>query len=238
MMIIPAIDIYEGKCVRLTQGDYQRVKTYSNDPVEVARAFEEKGIQKVHIVDLMGAREGHFTISEILSSITRETQLEVQVGGGLKSLDDVNAALQAGAVRVILGTIAARSPQTVTDWLSRYDAQQFILGADAYQGKIMVNGWTEDSGLDVFEFIRGYSQVGIRNVICTDISVDGTLAGPSLTLYESIMTRCPGIQLIASGGVRDMADVQSLKSIGIERVVVGKALYEGRISLSEIAETC
>ena len=204
----------------------------------MAKKFERHGIQRVHIVDLYGAREGRFTIANILSRIRTETQLDIQVGGGLKTVGDLNTVFDAGADKVILGTIAAASPDTVTEWLKTYGSHRFILGADARNGNIMVRGWTEDSGLNVHEFIRGYSQVGLKEVICTDISVDGTLAGPAMSLYQEINSKCPDIRLIASGGVRNMDDVLTLKSIGVPAVVVGKALYEGHISLSQIAETC
>lgn len=232
--IIPAIDIIDGKCVRLTRGDYDQSKTYSANPLDVARRMEDAGCRRLHLVDLDGARSRHIINYRTLESIASGTNLTIDFGGGIKSDDDIRIAFDSGASMVTGGSIAVSEPDTFRHWLETYGADRIILGADARNGKISVNGWHDDSSLDVADFIAGYHEAGIHQVISTDISVDGTLEGPSISLYKRIFDRVPDIYLIASGGVGCMNDIERLDNAGVPAVIVGKAIYEGRISMTDI----
>jgi len=232
--IIPAIDIIGGKCVRLSQGDYNRKTIYNEDPLEVAKMFESNGIQRLHLVDLDGAKAHHIVNYKVLEKIANNTSLVIDFGGGLKSERDLEIAFESGAAMITGGSIAVKSPEIMLGWIESFGSERIILGADVANKKIAVSGWTEDSGLDIFEFIASWQEKGIDKVISTDISRDGMLTGPSLELYQEILSKNPGIYLIASGGVGSIQDVRDLEKIGIPAVIVGKAIYEGKISQEEI----
>ena len=232
--IIPAIDIIGGKCVRLSQGDYNRKIIYNEDPLEVAKMFESNGITRLHLVDLDGAKAHHIFNYKVLERIANNTNLVIDFGGGLKRDRDLEIAFESGAAMITGGSIAVKSPEIMLGWLENFGSERIILGADVADKKIAVSGWTEDSGLDIFSFIQGWQEKGIDKVISTDISRDGMLTGPSLKLYQEIMEKNPGIYLIASGGVGTAQDVRDLEKIGIPAVIVGKAIYEGKISQEEI----
>ncbi|WP_034258357.1 1-(5-phosphoribosyl)-5-[(5-phosphoribosylamino)methylideneamino]imidazole-4-carboxamide isomerase [Altibacter lentus] len=234
MRIIPAIDIIDGKCVRLSKGDYSTKKIYNEHPLEVAKQFEAHGIQHLHLVDLDGAKSKHIVNHSILEQIATKTSLKVDFGGGLKSDEDVKIAFNSGASQVTGGSIAVKDPELFLDWLRRYGDDRIILGADALDEQIAISGWQEASGEEVIPFIKNYSEKGIRYVICTDISKDGMLAGPSFSLYRKILTAIPEIQLIASGGISTFEDLPKLFEIGCEGAILGKAIYEGRITLSQL----
>jgi len=237
MRIIPAIDIIEGKCVRLTKGDYNTKKIYNNNPLEVAREFEENGIEFLHIVDLDGAKSKEIVNYKILEQITSKTKLKVDFGGGIKSDKDLNIAFESGAYKVTVGSIAAKTPELFISWIEQYGTGKIILGADCKERMIATNGWLEISSIDVVDFIRKYQQRGITDVVCTDVSKDGMLTGPSIELYKEILS-CSSINLIASGGVSSSQDLRELKAIGCDGVIIGKAIYEGKISLKELRELC
>ena len=235
--LIPAIDIINGQCVRLTKGDYQQKTVYSDSPAEVAKGFEQIGFQRLHVVDLDGAKSKHIVNDAVLRSITETTGLTVDFGGGIKTDDDIRKAFDAGAAMVTVGSIAVQQPELCFEWLEKYGPERIILGADVRHGKISINGWKEDSDEDLLPFLRKYIDAGIRNVLCTEISKDGTLAGPAIELYKSIMQEYPELHLIASGGVSSIDDIKALDAAGIPAVVFGKAIYEGRIDLKELI-TC
>ncbi len=235
MHIIPAIDLIDGKCVRLTQGDYNRKQVYNEDPVAVARTFAEAGIKKLHVVDLDGARGGGIVNHRVLEGIAGATNLRIDWGGGMKSDEDLRIAFESGAHQVTGGTIAVKDPATFMGWIERYGPERIILGSDAKHGKIAVSGWEESSELGVYDFISDYARKGLRYTICTDVSKDGMLAGTSLGMYERIIAENPGVHLIASGGVATTADLDAVRDLGCYGVIVGKAYYEGRISLEELA---
>lgn len=232
--IIPAIDIINGQCVRLTKGNYNTQKVYDSDPVAVALRFEQMGVKRLHVVDLDGARSKHIVNIDILRRITSETSLVVDFGGGIKSDDDIEKALEAGAAMVTVGSIAVTDPERTQHWIRQYGADRFILGADARDGRISINGWKEDTGEELLNFIRRYYEHGIHRVLCTDISRDGMLQGPATELYRTIMQAFPNLHLIASGGVSGNADILALDAAGIPAVVFGKAFYEGNIRLEEL----
>jgi phosphoribosylformimino-5-aminoimidazole carboxamide ribotide isomerase len=234
MRIIPAIDIIEGKCVRLTKGDYDTKKVYNEDPLEVAKEFEANGIQYLHLVDLDGAKSEHIINHRILESITSKTNLKVDFGGGLKSDDDLRIAFECGANQITGGSIAANNPDVFLKWLAKYGSDKIILGADCNNRKIATNGWLEASELDVVDFIKDYESKGIDYVICTDIAKDGMLQGTSNELYTEIISKS-NIKLIASGGVSSMKDLELVKEIGCEGAILGKAIYEGNITLKELS---
>ena len=235
--LIPAIDIINGQCVRLTKGDYQQKTVYSDSPAEVAKGFEQIGFQRLHVVDLDGAKSKHIVNDAVLRSITETTGLTVDFGGGIKTDDDIRKAFDAGAAMVTVGSIAVQQPKLCFEWLEKYGPERIILGADVRHGKISINGWKEDSDEDLLPFLRKYIDAGIRNVLCTEISKDGTLAGPAIELYRRIMQEYPELHLIASGGVSSIDDIKALDAAGIPAVVFGKAIYEGRIDLKELI-TC
>ena len=234
MKLIPAIDIIEGRCVRLTKGDYATEKVYSHDPVMVAREMEMLGFKRLHVVDLDGARSKHVVNIDVLRRITEETDLVVDFGGGVKSDDDLQAVLDAGAQMVTVGSIAVTEPKRVLQWLKTYGAEHLVLGADVRDGLISINGWKEASTLELLPFLESYIREGVRHVLCTDISRDGLLQGPSTPLYRQIMQAFPECQLIASGGVSSIDDIRALDAAGIPAVVFGKAMYEGKIDLNEL----
>ncbi|HPJ69232.1 MAG TPA: 1-(5-phosphoribosyl)-5-[(5-phosphoribosylamino)methylideneamino]imidazole-4-carboxamide isomerase [Desulfobacteraceae bacterium] len=233
MRLIPAIDIIDGKCVRLSRGDYSTRKVYNENPLEVARMFEANGLEYLHLVDLDGAAVGRVVNYKILEKISAATGLKIDFGGGLRSGEDVRIAFESGAVRITGGSIAVQQPHVFEGWLKDYGNDRIILGADSKDRKIAVSGWTEVSGRDVVDFIACYEQKGVKYVICTDIAKDGMLNGPSFMLYREILSKT-GVRLIASGGVTSLEDLSRLKETGCEGVIIGKALYEGRIDLKEL----
>ena len=233
--LIPAIDIIGGQCVRLTKGDYDQ-KTVYGEPLDMALEFERIGFQRLHVVDLDGAKSKHIVNEEVLRRITTETQLVVDFGGGIKTDEDLKKAFAAGAKMVTVGSIAVTQPQLFMQWLEKYGADRMILGADVRHGKISINGWKEDSSEDLLPFLRKYIDAGVKNVLCTEISKDGTLAGPAIDLYKEVMEAYPELHLIASGGVSSKQDIKALDAAGIPAVVFGKAIYEGRIDLRELKE--
>lgn len=235
IQIIPAIDVISGKCVRLTKGEYGTSKVYSENPLDMAKRFEDCGCCKLHLVDLDGAKSHHVVNYKVLERIASSTSLTVDFGGGIKSDEDVRIAFESGASMVTGGSIAVKAPQVFERWLSVYGSSKLILGADARDGKVSTDGWLSDSDRSVVPFIRSYFEKGVRQVISTDISMDGTLEGPSLELYRSILEEVPEVYLIASGGVGSMSDVEDLDKIGLPAVIVGKAIYEGKIGFDELS---
>ena len=233
---IPAIDLIEGKCVRLTQGDYATSHVYAEDPVDMARRFEDMGFTRLHLVDLDGAKSRHVVNDHVLKAITRATKLIVDFGGGVKTDEDMSRVLDAGAEMVTCGSIAVTQPDTVLGWMERYGAEHLILGADVKEGKISINGWLEDSTHELMPFLQRYLDAGMMHVLCTDISRDGMLQGPATALYSSIMQAFPHCRLIASGGVSCIEDILQLDKAGVPAVVFGKAIYEGKINMKELAE--
>lgn|SRR5690554_996984 len=232
--IVPAIDIIDGKCVRLSQGDYERKTVYNEDPLEVARMFEDAGIRRLHLVDLDGARANHIINYKVLEQIATKTDLVIDFGGGLKSDNDLEIAFNSGADMVTGGSIAVKEPETFLRWLEKYGSEKIILGADAKEGKIAVSGWTETTELTVIEFIAGFHTKGVYRVISTDIARDGMLTGPAFNLYAEIMETLPDVEVTASGGIASMSDIHKLAEMGVPAVITGKAIYEGKISLEEI----
>ncbi|MDR2938161.1 MAG: 1-(5-phosphoribosyl)-5-[(5-phosphoribosylamino)methylideneamino]imidazole-4-carboxamide isomerase [Prevotellaceae bacterium] len=234
MEIIPAIDIIEGKCVRLTKGDYAQKKVYNEDPLEVAKSFEDIGIRRLHVVDLDGAKAQHIVNHKTLEKIATKTNLVVDFGGGLKTSDDLRIAFECGAQMVTGGSIAVKNPDEFTRWIEKYGGEKIILGADVNNEKIAVSGWQEGTNLDLLPFIKSYTEKGITQVICTDISKDGMLQGTNVLLYKKIQKEFPSLHLIASGGVSQISDIQALSENNIHSVIVGKAIYEGKISMEEL----
>ena len=234
IQLIPAIDILGGKCVRLTKGDYDQKVVYDDNPADQARRFEDMGFKRLHVVDLDGAKSKHIVNSRVLRDITSHTRMVVDFGGGIKTDEDIDIAFQAGAEMVTVGSIAASNPDLFMSWLHRYGADRLILGADTRNGEISINGWRENSGLDLIPFLRNYVDEGIKNVLCTEISRDGTLEGPAVNLYKNIMEHYPHLHLIASGGVGSADDIIALEKAGIPAVVFGKAWYEGRIDMKRL----
>lgn len=232
--IIPAIDIIGGKCVRLEQGDYSVKKIYHENPLGIAKAFEDAGIKRLHLVDLDGARAGHVTNIKVLSDITSATKLKVDFGGGIKTDDDIQRVFESGAEMVTIGSIAFTSPDKLNSWMGRYGSERIILGADVKGDKIAISGWMEKTGTGLFEYLTEKQHAGIEKVLCTDISKDGMLSGPAFRLYERIKQSFPDFYLIASGGISDVADIEKLEASGIDAVVIGKALYENKISLNNL----
>ena len=232
--LIPAIDIIDGQCVRLTKGDYGQKTVYSNTPADVARQFEAYGFKRLHVVDLDGAKSKHIVNDSVLRSITSNTRLTVDFGGGIKTDADIEKAFEAGASMVTVGSIAVTQPDLFLSWVSKYGADRMILGADVRNGKISINGWKEDSDEDLLPFLKKYVEAGVKCVLCTEISKDGTLSGPAIGLYQRVMAAYPSLHLIASGGVSSTDDIKALDAAGIPAVVFGKAIYEGRINLGEL----
>lgn len=234
--LIPAIDVIDGKCVRLTKGDYATQKVYSEDPADMARRFEDYGFRRLHVVDLDGAKSAHVVNHRVLERIATRTGLVVDFGGGIKSDDDIRMAFDYGADMVTVGSLSVTAPALFLSWLARYGADSVILGADVRGGTVSVNGWKEDSGLELHAFLDRYWQEGVRRVLCTDISKDGTLTGPAVGLYADVLKAHPECRLIASGGVGSIDDIRSLDRARVPAVVFGKAIYEGRIDLKQLAE--
>jgi len=237
MRIIPAIDIIDGKCVRLTKGDYSTKKVYNENPLEVAKEFEDYGIKHLHLVDLDGAKSKRIINHRILEEIATATDLHIDFGGGLKSDEDLKIALESGAKQITGGSIAAKNRPVFLNWLHKYGGQKIILGADCMNRKIATDGWLESSELDLIEFIKGYEAEGVAYVICTDISKDGMLQGPSTELYKEVIAETK-VNLIASGGIASLQDLIDLKEMGCEGAILGKAIYEGRITLKELRDLC
>ena len=234
MILVPAIDIINGQCVRLTKGDYDTKKVYNESPVEVAKAFEGAGLTHVHVVDLDGARAKHIVNAKVLEQIATQTSLQVDFGGGIKSETDLQTAFDCGASQVTLGSIAVSEPELVVEWLEKFGSEQLILGADAKNRRIATHGWEQDSGLDVIDFIKEYAQKGFKYVLCTDVAKDGMLAGPSLELYYEILEQLPELSLVASGGVTTMDDIYQCAELGCTAAIIGKAIYENKLSLKEL----
>jgi phosphoribosylformimino-5-aminoimidazole carboxamide ribotide isomerase len=232
--LVPAIDIIGGQCVRLTKGDYDQKTVYRDSPSEVAKEFEDLGFRRLHVVDLDGAKSRHIVNDAVLKAITTETGLTVDFGGGIKTDEDIEKAFASGASMVTVGSIAVTRPELFIGWLEKYGAERMILGADVRHGKISINGWKEDSQEDLLPFLKKYIDAGVKNVLCTEISKDGTLSGPATDLYKEIMDAYPDIRLIASGGVSSIDDIRALDAAGIPSVVFGKAIYEGKINLNEL----
>lgn len=234
--LIPAIDLIGGKCVRLIKGDYDSKKVYNEDPVAQAKEFENLGFKRLHIVDLDGAKSKHIVNDAVLKAITEATELTVDFGGGIKTEDDIRKAFEAGADMVTVGSVAVTQPELFLSWLDTFGAERIILGADVRNGKVSINGWKEDSTEDLLPFLKTYIEHGVKNVLCTEISKDGTLAGPAVELYEKLMAEYPQINLIASGGVSNVEDIVELDTKGIPAVVFGKAYYEERITAAALKD--
>jgi len=235
MKIIPAIDIIDGKCVRLSKGDYSTKKIYSENPVEMAKEFESYGIQFLHLVDLDGARSKHIVNQKVLENIARETSLHIDFGGGLKNGNDIETAFNSGAKQITLGSIAVQDPEFCIEMMQKYGSEKIILGADCENRKIKMSGWEEESNLDIIDFLLDYQEKGVVQTICTDISKDGMLEGPSADLYQEILMKT-AIKLTASGGISCIEDVQRMKEIGCSGTIIGKAIYEGKITLQQLQE--
>ena len=235
MQIIPAIDLIGGKCVRLSQGDYSSKKEYHDDPVEMAKRFEGAGISRLHLVDLDGAKAKKIVNGTVLEGICSQTSLTVDFGGGIQANEEIEKAFELGASQVTGGSIAVKNPVLFQEWIRNYGAERIILGADAKDRKIAVGGWEETTKVDLIPFIKDYVSQGISYVICTDVAKDGLLQGPSVELYHEILQEIPGLKLIASGGVSSMKDLEELEKIGVYGTIVGKAYYEGRVTLAELA---
>ncbi len=234
IQLIPAIDIINGQCVRLTKGDYSQMTVYSDSPSHVAQKFEQTGFHRLHVVDLDGAKSRHIVNDQVLREITQATQLTVDFGGGIKTDNDIRKAFDVGASMVTIGSIAVQQPELCMEWIERYGSERIILGADVRNGKISINGWKEDSDEDLLPFLKRFVESGICNVLCTEISKDGTLQGPAIELYQRVMDAYPDLHLIASGGVSSIEDIRALNEAGIPAVVFGKAIYEGKIDIKEL----
>ena len=232
--LIPAIDIIDGQCVRLTKGDYDQKTVYRDSPAEVAREFESFGFKRLHVVDLDGAKSKHIVNDAVLNAITSNTSLTVDFGGGIKTDGDIEKAFASGAAMVTIGSIAVTQPELFMGWLEKYGSERMILGADVRHGMISINGWKEDSSEELLPFLKKYVEAGVKNVLCTEISKDGTLAGPAIDLYKKVMDAYPQLHLIASGGVSSKEDILALDKAGIPAVVFGKAIYEGKLNLKEL----
>lgn len=233
MLIIPAIDIIDGKCVRLSKGDYGTKKIYNENPIEVAKEFESFGIKFLHLVDLDGAKSKHIVNQKVLENIARETSLKIDFGGGLKTIEDIEIAFNSGAKQITIGSIAVQNPEFCFGLIEKYSSEKIILGADCENRKIKTSGWLEESSLDVIHFILQYQEKNVKNVICTDISKDGMLEGASEDLYKEIISKT-SVKLVASGGISCIEDVYKMKEIGCDGTIIGKAIYEGRISLQQL----
>ncbi len=235
MKIIPAIDLIDGKCVRLTQGDFNQKKQYNENPLEVAKAFEDAGIEHLHLVDLDGARHKKIVNHKVLETIAAKTRLKVDFGGGIQSDEDIKLAFECGAAQITGGSIAVKNPDLFESWLVSYGSEKIILGADTKDGFIAVSGWQETSPLSVMDLLKKYTEKGVSYSICTDVAKDGLLMGPSFDLYSEIMNHFPDLKLIASGGVATLDDLKQLRDAGMYGAIVGKAFYEGRITLEELS---
>ncbi len=235
MQIIPAIDIIEGKCVRLTQGDYAQKTIYNENPLEVALQFQDAGLERLHLVDLDGAKAGAVKNWKVLEQLTSKTKMIIDFGGGIKKEEDLRIVFDSGAAYATIGSLAVKEEAKFVAWLQAYGASKFLLGADVKDEKIAVGGWLETTDINILDFIKQYTAHGISQLFCTDVSKDGKLEGPSITLYEKIITQFPDLHFIASGGVSNLTDLEQLKEIGCKGAIVGKAIYENRISLEELS---
>lgn len=235
MQIIPAIDIIEGKCVRLTEGDYAQKKIYNENPLEVAKAFEGIGLMRLHLVDLDGAKAGEVVNWKVLEKIANNTKLKIDFGGGIKTEASLKTVLDTGASYATIGSLAVKNELLFQEWIARFGAKVFMLGADVFEEKIAIGGWMEKTEISVFDFIKSYIDKGVKQIFCTDIKKDGKLQGPSIELYQKIIEQFPALQLIASGGVSSLDDLIELEEIGCSAAIVGKAIYENKITISELA---
>lgn len=235
MEIIPAIDVIDGKCVRLTEGDYAQKTVYNEHPLEVAKQFEGIGLNRLHLVDLDGAKAGKVTNWKVLEQIASKTSLQIDFGGGIKKEEDLKVVFSSGAAYATIGSMAVKQPEVFAAWLQAYDPSKFLLGADVKQQKIVVSGWLEKTDIDVLDFINDYLSKGVHQIFCTDVSKDGKLEGPSTDLYRSILEKYPNLFFIASGGVSSLNDLEDLVEIGCAGAIVGKAIYENRISLKDLS---
>ena len=236
MEIIPAIDIIDGKCVRLTHGDYAQKKVYNEHPLEVAKEFEDAGIKRLHLVDLDGAKVGAVKNWKVLEAIAGKTSLVIDFGGGIKAEKDVQIVFNSGAALATVGSVAVKDEAVFTQWLQTFGADKFLLGADVKNEKITVSGWLEQTDIWIYDFIEKYISKGINQIFCTDVSKDGALEGPSIELYKNIVEKFPALHFIASGGVSSIDDVYHLQEAGCKGVIIGKAIYEGRIQLNELKQ--
>jgi phosphoribosylformimino-5-aminoimidazole carboxamide ribotide isomerase len=234
MEIIPAIDIIEGKCVRLTKGDYNTKKIYNESPLEVAKQFEDAGLTRLHLVDLDGAKAGEVKNWKVLEAIAARTQLTIDFGGGVKTEKDVSIILNSGGAMVTIGSLAIKDETTFVSWFEKWGAEKFLLGADVKDERITVGGWLETTDIWIYDFIEKYFEKGVRQIFCTDVAKDGALEGPSIELYKNIVSKFPQLHFIASGGVSTLDDVHQLNDIGCNGVIIGKAIYEGRVPLSQL----
>ena len=235
MQIIPAIDIIEGKCVRLTEGDYAQKKIYNEDPLEVAKAFEGIGLMRLHLVDLDGAKAGQVVNWKVLEKIANNTELKIDFGGGIKTEATLKTVLDTGSTYATIGSLAVRNELLFQEWIARFGAKVFMLGADVLEEKIAIGGWLEKTEISVFDFMKSYIDKGVKQIFCTDIKKDGKLEGPSIELYQKIIEQFPALHLIASGGVSSLDDLIELEDIGCSAAIVGKAIYENKITISELA---
>jgi phosphoribosylformimino-5-aminoimidazole carboxamide ribotide isomerase len=235
MQIIPAIDLIDGKCVRLTEGDYAQKKIYNEDPLEVAKAFEGIGLMRLHLVDLDGAKAGEVVNWKVLEKIANQTSLQIDFGGGIKTESTLKSVLDTGARYATIGSLAVKNRNLFEEWIERFGAAVFMLGADVYEEKIAIGGWIEKTDIDVYAFMQSYIDKGLKQMFCTDIQKDGKLEGPSIDLYKKMISKFSNLELIASGGVSKMQDLIELRTIGCSAAIVGKAIYENRISLEELS---
>ncbi|MFI5163691.1 MAG: 1-(5-phosphoribosyl)-5-[(5-phosphoribosylamino)methylideneamino]imidazole-4-carboxamide isomerase [Bacteroidia bacterium] len=229
--IIPAIDIIDGKCVRLSQGDFAQKKIYNENPLEVAKQFEEAGIKRLHVVDLDGAKQGKVINLKVLEQISSQTKLIIDFGGGIKTTESARQVFDAGAKMISIGTVAVKNPKLFQEWILKFGSENILLGADVKKEQIVVSGWTENTSISIFNFISENILLGIKNIFCTDVSLDGMLQGPALSLYNKVLKQFPSINLIASGGVNSIEDIFQLEKAGCSGVIIGKAIYEGKIKL-------
>lgn len=236
MQIIPAIDIIEGKCVRLTEGDYSQKKIYNEHPLEVALQFQDAGLERVHLVDLDGAKAGKIINWKVLELLATKTSLKIDFGGGIKKQEDVRVVLEAGALWATVGSVAVKDKNALLQWMQHFGANKFLLGADVKGELLAVGGWLETTAINIYDFITEYLQQGIQQIFCTDISKDGRLEGPSVDLYKSLIEKNKNLHLIASGGVSSIQDLEALRAIGCAGAIVGKAIYEGRISIQQLSD--
>ena len=235
-LIIPAIDIIDGKCVRLSQGDYAQKKIYNENPLEVAKQFEDAGIKRLHLVDLDGAQQGTIVNQKVLETIATKTNLVIDFGGGIKTDADIQSVYNAGATIATIGSIAVKNPELFFSWLKKYGSEKILLGADVKDEKITVSGWSEQTKISVFDFIKANSEKGVKNIFCTDISKDGMMQGTATSLYKKIKEQFPSVYLIASGGVTSIKDIEDVQEAGCSGVIIGKAIYEGNITLSSLKD--
>lgn len=234
MRLIPAIDIIDGQCVRLSKGDYRTKKVYNENPLEIAKQYEAHGIEHLHLVDLDGAKASHIVNHKVLEEIATKTSLKIDFGGGLKTDDDLRIAFASGAGQITGGSIAVKKPEVFQNWLSKFGADKIILGADANNEKIAISGWLEESDKELIPFVADYMKNGVSYVICTDIAKDGMLQGPSFDLYKKMLEQLPGVKLIASGGISTFEELPKLAELGCEGTIIGKAIYENKISLKQL----